>query len=344
MTVHFTKALCAGLALAGLAFDAAAQGDSFPSKPIRIIASTSPGGLTDLLARTVGKHMGDLLGQQVVVENRPGAGTLIGMNACAKAAADGYTLCLTDNQSLVFNPLLFNRLPYDPKADFASIGGVVRTPNDVLVAHPSLPASNLTELVALAKAKPESVSFATWGPGSVPAIYYAWITRQNGVKFNAIPYKGAGPSFLAVNAGEVQLAYSSMALAKPAVEAGKLKMIAVTGNQRSPAFPNVPSLAENNSDPGIGTFWGLYGPARMPAPVVARLNESLNKALQSASFQSFARQNFLEPIVATPEQFAAQLAQAQASAARTFQAIGIQPVDAPADAPSTAPAAAPAAR
>jgi tripartite-type tricarboxylate transporter receptor subunit TctC len=344
MTAHFIKALGAGLALSGLAFNSVAQTDSFPSKPIRIIASTSPGGLTDLLARTVGKLMSESLGQQVVVENRPGAGTLIGMSACAKAPADGHTLCLTDNQSLVFNPLLFNKLPYDPKSDFVSIGGVVRTPNDVIVAHPSLPANNLTELVALARSKPEAVSFATWGPGSVPAIYYAWITRQNNIKFNAIPYKGAGPSFLAVNGGEVQLAYSSMALAKPAVEAGRLKMIAVTGSQRSPAFPNVPSLGENNSDPSVGTFWGLYGPARMPAPVVAKLNESLNKALQGASFQAFAKQNFLEPIVATPEQFGAQLAQAQAQAARTFQAIGIQPVDAPADAPSTAPATAPAAR
>jgi len=166
------------LAASLLSQTALAQSDPFPAKSIRIIASTSPGGLTDLLARNLGRLMSESLGQQVVVENRPGAGTLIGMTACARAPADGYTLCLTDNQSLVFNPLLFSKLPYDPKGDFVPIGGVVRTPNDVIVASPTLPANNLAEVLALARAKPGTVSFATWGTGSLPAIYYAWITRQ----------------------------------------------------------------------------------------------------------------------------------------------------------------------
>ncbi|TFY97344.1 Bug family tripartite tricarboxylate transporter substrate binding protein [Ramlibacter rhizophilus] len=311
-----------------------AAADTFPAKPIRIIASTSPGGLTDLLARTVARLMGDSLGQSVVVENRPGAGTLIGMTACARAPADGYTLCLTDNQSLVFNPLLFNRLPYDPKADFAAIGGVVRTPNDVIVAHPSVPGAGFRELMAHAKANPEKVSFATWGPGSIPAIYQAWIARQNGVQLTAVPYKGAGPSFLAVNGGEVNLAYSSVALAKAAVEAGKLKAVAVTGASRSSAFPNVPALGELDSDPGMGTFWGLYAPAKTPPAIVEKLNAELNKALATPAFQSFAKQNYLEPYNASPARFAAELAAAQSHAAATFRTIGIQPTDAPADAPS----------
>ena len=324
------------IALPALALAASpGRADTFPSKPIRLIVSTSPGGLTDLVARTVGKLMADGLGQSVVIDNRPGAGTLIGMSLCAKAPADGYTLCLTDNQSLVFNPLLFTRLPYDPKADFASVGGVVRTPNDVIVAHPSVPAASFRELMAHAKAKPEAVSFATWGPGSVPAIYYAWIARQNGVQMTAVPYKGAGPSFLAVNSGEVNLAFSSLALAKPAAEAGKLKLMAVTGTRRAPAFPDVPSLGELGSDPDMGTFWGLYAPAKTPAPVVARINAELNKAVTSASFKAFAAQNYMEPLPGTPAQFAGHLAQAQAQAAKTFQAIGIQPSDAPTDAPTT---------
>ena len=310
-----------------------APADTFPSKPVRIIVSTSPGGLTDLLARNLGKLMSDGMGQQVVVENRPGAGTLIGMSTCAKAPPDGYTLCLTDNQSLVFNPLLFSKLPYDPKADFSAVGGVVQTPNDVIVASPSLPANNLTEVLALARAKPGAVSFATWGPGSLPAIYYAWITRQAGVQMTPVPYKGAGPSFLAVIAGEVNLAYSSLAIAKPAAEAGKVKLIAVTGNRRASAFPNTASLAESNNDPKLGTFWGLYAPAKTPPAVISRLNSELNKALSSPAFQGFAQQGFLETIAGTPEQFAAMLAQAQSTSARTFQTIGIQPTDAPSDAP-----------
>jgi len=332
------KKIFPALALAALTFQTgAAHADTFPSKPIRIIVSTSPGGLTDLLSRTVGKLMSDALGQQVVIENRPGAGTLIGMTACARAPADGYTLCLTDNQSLVFNPLLFSKLPYDPKADFVAVGGVVRTPNDVIVAPPSLPANTLAEVMALARAKPGTISFATWGPGSLPAIYYAWITRQAGVQMTPVPYKGAGPSFLAILSGEVSLAYSSLAIAKPAAEAGKVKLIAVTGSRRAPAFPNTASLGELNSDPGLGTFWGLYAPAKTPAAHVSRLNAELNKALASPAFQAFAQQGFLEATPGTPEQFAAQLAQAQAASARTFQAIGIQATEAPADAPQTAP-------
>ena len=325
------------LAASLLSQSALAQSDTFPAKSIRIIASTSPGGLTDLLARNLGRLMSESLGQQVVVENRPGAGTLIGMTACARAPADGYTLCLTDNQSLVFNPLLFSKLPYDPIGDFVPIGGVVRTPNDVIVASPTLPANNLAEVLALARAKPGTLSFATWGPGSLPAIYYAWITRQAGVQMMAVPYKGAGPSFLAVISGEVNLAYSSLAIAKPAAEAGKVKLIAVTGNRRAAAFPGTASLGESNSDPNLGTFWGLYAPAKTPAAVVARLNTELNKALSSASFQSFAQQGFLETMAGTPEQFAATLAQAQVTSARTFQTIGIQPTDAPSDAPQATP-------
>jgi len=327
------NALSALLVSVLLAHAALAQTEAYPSKSIRIIASTSPGGLTDLLARNLARLMSETLGQQIVVENRPGAGTLIGMTACARSAPDGYTLCLTDNQSLVFNPLLFSKLPYDPKGDFVAIGGVVRTPNDVIVAPPTLPANNLAEVLALARAKPGSLSFATWGPGSLPAIYYAWITRQAGVQMTPVPYKGAGPSFLAVMTGEVNLAYSSLAIAKPAAEAGKVKLIAVTGSRRAAGLPNIASLGESNNDPNLGTFWGLYAPAKTPTAIVARLNTELNKALSSPAFQSFAQQGFLETMAGTPEQFAAILSQAQVNSARTFQAIGIQATDAPADAP-----------
>ena len=250
------------LAASLLSHSALAQTDPFPAKSIRIIASTSPGGLTDLLARNLGRLMSESLGQQVVVENRPGAGTLIGMTACARAPADGYTLCLTDNQSLVFNPLLFSKLPYDPKGDFVPIGGVVRTPNDVIVASPTLPANNLAEVLALARAKPGTVSFATWGPGSLPAIYYAWITRQAGVQMMAVPYKGAGPSFLAVISGEVNLAYSSLAIAKPAAEAGKVKLIA----DAQPHFPAPPAWASPTATPTWAPFGACMRRPKRPRP------------------------------------------------------------------------------
>jgi tripartite-type tricarboxylate transporter receptor subunit TctC len=213
----------------------------------------------------------------------------------------------------------------------------VRTPHDVIVAPPTLPANNLAEVLALARAKPGTLSFATWGPGSLPAIYYAWITRQAGVQMTPVPYKGAGPSLMAVMTGEVNLAYSSLAIAKPAAEAGKVKLIAVTGSRRAAGFPNTASLGESNSDPNLGTFWGLYAPAKTPTAVVTRLNAELNKALASPAFQNFAQQGFLETMAGTPEQFATTLAQAQVHSARTFQTIGIQPTDAPSDAPQALP-------
>lgn len=335
MTVFPRAFVAATLALSGALAAGGVQADTFPARPIRIIASTSPGGLTDLITRTLAKLMGDSLGQSVIVENRPGAGTLIGMTACAKAPPDGYTLCLTDNQSLVYNPLLFTRLPYDPKADFVVVGGVATTPNDVIVANPSVPVQDFREVLARAKGSTAPLSFATWGPGSVPAIYQAWIAHQNGVQFTAVPYKGSAPSFLAVNTGEVNLAYSGLAIAKPAADAGKLKIVAVTGSRRSPALPNVPSLGELNSDPGMAAFWGVYAPARTPPAVLQRLNAELNKAIGSPAFETFARQNYLDTLRGSPDQFAAYLAQAQGNAAKVFQVLGIQPTDAPADAPVT---------
>ena len=178
------------LAASLLSQTALAQSDPFPAKSIRIIASTSPGGLTDLLARNLGRLMSESLGQQVVVENRPGAGTLIGMTACARAPADGYTLCLTDNQSLVFNPLLFSKLPYDPKGDFVPIGGVVRTPNDVIVASPTLPANNLAEVLALARRHPKR-------PEASEAV--ALLAQQPGIHLTGLPggvEAGAGLVFV----------------------------------------------------------------------------------------------------------------------------------------------------
>ena len=184
--------------------------------------------------------------------------------------------------------------------------------------------------------RPALITMAARVPRS-PSACMRSTTVPAGVQMMAVPYKGAGPSFLAVISGEVNLAYSSLAIAKPAAEAGKVKLIAVTGNRRAAAFPGTASLGESNSDPNLGTFWGLYAPAKTPTAIVARVNMELNKALSSASFHSFAQQGFLETMAGTPEQFAATLAQAQATSARTFQTIGIQPTDAPSDAPQATP-------
>ena len=322
------------VALSVAAIAGTASAESYPAKPIRIIVSSSPGGVTDLLARTVGQLIGESMGTSVVVENRPGAGTLIGMTACARAQPDGYTVCLTDNQSLVYNPLLYSRLPYDADRDFVPVAAVARSNGGAILAHTSVAATTFKELVAYAKAKPGEVTFATWGAGSIPSIYYAWITRQNGVQMTAVPYKGAGASFQGLASGQVHLAYSNIGLAKPLIDSGKLKVLAMTGNSRHPAHPDVPSLGELGSDPAIDTFWGIYAPARTPPAVVRRLNAEVAKALKSPRFITLARDGSLDPLAQTPEEFAAHLAETRANATRVFQAIGIKPVEAPGDAPA----------
>ena len=323
-----------GVVLAATLVCHPAKAQVWPSKPVRIITSTSPGGVTDLISRAIGQLLTEALGQNVVVENRPGAGTFIGMTACARAEEDGHTLCITDNQSLVYNPLLFTRLPYDPDRDFAPVGVIARSNGGVIVAHAATPGNTFQEVMSHAREHPGTLNFATWGPGSVPAIYYAWITRQNGVNITAVPYTGAGPSMLALTAGQVQLAYSNVGIARPLLEAGRLKILAMTGVQRHPQYPQIPSLGELGSDPAMDTFFALYAPARTPAAIVKRLSSELARAVRTPRFQALARDNSLVPVGNTPEEFAVLLRDTRANAARVFQTIGIKPLEAPQDAPA----------
>jgi tripartite-type tricarboxylate transporter receptor subunit TctC len=222
----FALALACGPALAQV----------FPSKPMRIIVSTSPGGLTDLLARTTGQAVNESVGQPVVVEYRPGAGTLIGMAACAKSPPDGYTLCITTPESLVYNPLLFSKLPYDPENDFAPVT-VLAHSYGMIVAHESVKAHTFPDVLAQAKAQPGALSFATWGAGSIPGIYLGWINHQNGVQITAIPYKGAGAATPAIVGGQVQLTYTAIGLVRSHLKTGRLK--ADGGHRRDEAAGGV---------------------------------------------------------------------------------------------------------
>ena len=209
-----------------------ALSQTFPSKPIRIIVSTSPGGLTDLISRNSGQSVTESTGQPVVVEYRPGAGTLIGFQACAKAPPDGYTVCVTTPESIVYNPLLYAKLPYDPENDFVAVTNLATGVGGVIVAHPSTPGNNFAEMIAHAKANPGALNYATWGSGSVPGIFLGWINYANGVSITPVPYKGAGPSLPAIVAGQVHLTYSAIGLVAPHVKAGKLKLLAVAGTKR----------------------------------------------------------------------------------------------------------------
>jgi tripartite-type tricarboxylate transporter receptor subunit TctC len=308
----------------------------YPDKAVRIIITSPPGGGQDRVARILQGPLQKLLGQPVVVESIAGAQGIIGTQNIIRSQPDGYRLMFMNTKQQFTSGVVMDKAPYDLSKDITPIipFGYFRT---AVIVHPTIPGKDLLEVLQYAKANPNKVYYATVGTGTSAHLAMSMAARKVGAEMLAVPYKGAGPSFLAVISGEVNLAYSSLAIAKPAAEAGKVKLIAVTGNRRAAAFPSTASLGESNSDPNLGTFWGLYAPAKTPAAVVARLNTELNKALASAAFQSFAQQGFLETMAGTPEQFAATLAQAQVTSARTFQTIGIQLTDAPSDAPQASP-------
>jgi tripartite-type tricarboxylate transporter receptor subunit TctC len=291
---------------------------------------TSPGGLNDLTSRALAAQISDSIGQSVLVENRPGAGSMIGMSALAKSAPDGYTVGLTTGEPLTYNPLLFTRLPYDPDRDFAPVSLLVRIAG-IIVANPSAPAQSFPELLAYARANPGKLNYATWGPGSIPGVYLDWINRQNGVNITAVPYKGAGPAVPATIAGEVHLTYIGLGFVIPQIKAGKLKPIAVaTTLRRSPVLPDVPLLSEFNSEPGLAAYFGVWAPARTPPAIVERLSAEFVKALHTAKFQELALQQTMETVGNTPPEFAEFLKEDRATAARVYKTLGIKPSDVPA--------------
>jgi tripartite-type tricarboxylate transporter receptor subunit TctC len=306
---------------------APAWSQTFPAKPLRIIVPTSPGGLNDLLSRALGQELSTYVGQPVIVENRPGGGSMIGMAALAKSPPDGYTVAITTQEPLVYNPLLYTKLPYDAETDFSYVSHLVRTLG-VIVAHAAAPGSSFPEMIAHAKANPGALNWATWGPGSTPAIYLEWIKRQNGVDISAIPYKGAGPSVPAIVSGQVHLTYTGIGLVVPHVQSGKLRVLAITGASRSSVFPGAPNLGTFNSDPDFASGFAAYAPAKVPEALLDRWAAEFAKALRTQALEKIMA-GTMEPVGSTPAQFSEQIRKDRANAARVFKTLGIKPTDAP---------------
>ena len=274
------KALLAFVLAAACAFaiDAAAQ--SFPSKPIRLVVTYPPGGGADLMARLIAPKMAESLGQPVVVENKPGAGGQIGAGEVARAAPDGYTLML-DAANHAVNPSLYPSLPYDSAKAFQPISLLVQFPN-VLVVTSSFAAKDVQELIAMAKAKPGTIAFASSGNGSAQHLAGELFRQKANVDITHIPYKGGGPALNDVIGGQVPMFFANMASGLPHVKGGRLRALAITGSKRSPALPEAPTIAEAGL-PGYEVYeWNaVFAPAGTPAPVVARLSEAISKAMQS---------------------------------------------------------------
>ena len=258
-----------------------AHAQEWPNRPITLIVSYPPGGTADLMARTVATPLGKFLGTSVVVENKPGASGQIAAAYVAKASADGYTLML-DASSYSVNPSLFPKLPYDPNKDFKTLAVLAQYPN-VLLVNPSFPAKSVKELVALAKAKPNGIAYASSGNGSAQHLAGALFEVKAEVEMQHIPYKGGGPALNDVIGGQVPVFFGSVASTKQYVDTGKLNALAVTSKKRASSMPSVPTMAEAGV-PGYEVYeWnGIFAPAATPAPILVKISDAIAKVMQSA--------------------------------------------------------------
>ena len=295
----FRRAVLAlGLTLA--ATGALAQ--SWPSRPIRMIVPFPAGGPTDVYARVIGQRLSEVLGQPVVVEDKPGATGVIGTNAVRDAQPDGYTLLFTSNSAHVIGPLLHNPPPFDPVADFKPVMMVLRYPMYLLTSA-KLPVSNVKEFVALAKSKPGKLSYSSVGIGSGGHLACELFNMATGINTLHVAYKGAAPAQAALAAGEVDYMCDSVGFSQPLVDAGKLRGLAIIGPNRLAAVPNVPTVAEQGI-PGVSAFiWqGIYGPKGLPDAVRDRLSAALVKIVNEPAFKERVDKNGYELMASTPEQ------------------------------------------
>jgi tripartite-type tricarboxylate transporter receptor subunit TctC len=290
--------------LAAFAFAAAgaAWGQAYPSKPIRLIVPFPPGGAVDFYARVVQQPLSEALGQQVVIENKAGASGMVGIDAVAKAAPDGYTIGLGNIASLAINAGIYDKMPYDPAKDLAPITHTVDV-NYMLVVHPSVPAKTVAELVAYAKANPGKLSYGSAGSGSLPHLATESFKAATGTDIVHVPYKGGGPMVTDLLGGTVQLVIADQANLMPHVKSGKLRPIAVASPKRSPNAPELPTIAETL--PGFqATAWnGLVGPQGLPPDVVAKLNATFVKVMAIPEVREKLAGGGLDVVGDSPDEF-----------------------------------------
>ena len=313
--------LYAGLAVAS----AGAAAQAYPSaRPIKLMVPYPAGGGADLLARAISQKLGDALGQAIYIENRPGANGIIGTDAVAKAAPNGYTLLMGNIGPNAINQALYAKLPYDCVKDFAPIGQMATT-NHILAVHPSVPARNVQELIALAKASPGKLSYASTGIGGSPHLAGELFDMMAGVKMNHVPYKGATPANTDLIGGQVSAAFNTLPPLLAHVRSGRLRALAVTGAKRAQTMPDVPTIAESGV-PGydVSTWYGLLAPAGTPREIVVRLNTELNKVLQAPDMKAQMAAKGFEVETGTPEQFSALIASEVTKWTRVAKAANVK--------------------
>ena len=301
----FWRVIVAALLTTGL-FSQQAALAQYPTKPVHIVVPYPAGGAVDAFARVLTQQLSEMWGQQVVVDNRPGASTMIGAEQVAKSPPDGYTLLLTAELTLVIVPHLYEKIPYDPLRDFAPVVALVSA-TQALVANPSLPVKTVKDLVALAKAKPGQLTFGSFGNGSTGHLNMEVLQAMTDARFNHIPYNGAGPAMNDVIGGHIDFMLAALSIVKGNVQAGKLHMIGVGSNHRSGEFPDVPTLSESGA-PGFEakSWFGLVAPAGTPPDVIKKINQDVTRVISDRAFaEKYLAAQGLESITGTPEQFAA---------------------------------------
>ncbi len=289
------------LAVTSLASPLGAQ-SGYPAKPIKIIAPVQPGGGVDLVARTIADRLGRALGVSIIVDNQSGGGGVVGSMATARAAPDGYTLMVGYVGTHGTNPAV-RKLPYDAVRDFTPVAMVGGTPN-VLVVAPAVPVASLREFIAYAKQNPGKLSYGSSGPGTLTHLAMEELKVAADLDIVHVPYRGIGPAFVDILGGQTQVMFPGLAAALPHIKAGKVKPLAITGTRRHPLLPDVPTFEELGYKGFDGVQWyGIVGPANLPAPIVKRLNEEINKLLEAPELRERLSAEALEPMPMSPEQF-----------------------------------------
>jgi tripartite-type tricarboxylate transporter receptor subunit TctC len=310
-------------ALVGTSAVAAAPADTYPSRPVRLIVAFAPGGSVDVVARLVAQKLAESWGQQVVVDNRPGAGGNLSAEIAARSAPDGYTLYMS-SASLVVNPSLYRKVAYDPLRDFAPITLLASVQN-VLVAHPAVPAKNVQELVALAKKTPGRINYASTGSGSSGHLAMELFKSSTGIDLVHIPYKSAGQAQVDLMSGQVSLWFPTIPGALPHIKAGRMHALAVSGGSRSPALPEVPTVAETGVRGFEATTWyPVLAPAGTPADIVTKVNRQLAAIVRARDVRDQLVQSGVEPIGSSSAELAKHMRSELEKWARVVKAIGVR--------------------
>ena len=312
------------LAIMACASVAPAYAQPYPTKPVRLVITFPPGGNTDLVGRALAAKLSENLGQQVVVDNRGGAGGVLGTMIAAQAAPDGYTILLGTSSGMVVNPLLQSKLPYAPLKDFVPVSNVVILPQ-VLVTNPQVPAKTIKELIALAKAKPGTLNAGSSGVGTPNHLGTELLKALAGVDIVHVPYKGGGQATTDLIGGQIQMGFSSVPSVLPHIKAGRLNALGVGSAKRTPALPNVPTIAEAGV-PGYEytTWYGIFAPARTPQAIVTRLNSEIVKSLNAPDVNQRLVASGGDPAPSTPDELRRYMIEESARWAKTIKVAGIR--------------------